>query len=161
MTAFVSVSLFFLNFLCPWSLYLGVASAEKLLCLLCKTISKVNYLIIILSISLEKGECFQRKREGWFQSPFRVCLPYSTHHHTSRSSLSFELAYLCTFNCLIIGNSRKIFCNPGTYKPFCKFWIQTCDLLVGLVNNTTNISLLNIQGIWLFYNMDTPTIMAT
>ena len=64
MTAFVSVSLFFLNFLCPWSLYLGVASAEKLLCLLCKTISKVNYLIIILWISLEKGECFQWKREG-------------------------------------------------------------------------------------------------
>ena len=36
----------------------GVTSAEKLLCLLYKTILKVNYPIIILWISLEKGECF-------------------------------------------------------------------------------------------------------
>ena len=56
--AVVSVSLFFLYFLCLWSLQLGVTSAEKLLCLLCKTISKVSYLIIILWTSLEKGEYF-------------------------------------------------------------------------------------------------------
>ena len=35
-----------------------VTSAEKLLCLLCKTILKVSYLIIFLWITLEKGECF-------------------------------------------------------------------------------------------------------
>ena len=58
MMAVVSVSLFFLYFLCLWSLQLGVTSAEKLLCLLCKTILKVNYLIIILWIFLEKGGCF-------------------------------------------------------------------------------------------------------
>ena len=33
-------------------------SAEKFLCLLCNTILKVSYLIIILWITLEKGECF-------------------------------------------------------------------------------------------------------
>ena len=53
MMAIVSVSLFLLYFLCLWSLYLGVTSAEKLLCLL-----KVSYLIIILWISLKKGQCF-------------------------------------------------------------------------------------------------------
>ena len=58
MMAVVSVSLFFLYFLCLWSLSLGVTRAEKLLCLLYKTILKVSYLIIILWISLEKGECF-------------------------------------------------------------------------------------------------------
>ena len=58
MMAVVSVSLFLLGFLCLWSLYVGTTSAEKLLCLLCKTISKVSYLIIILWISLGKGECF-------------------------------------------------------------------------------------------------------
>ena len=33
-------------------------SAEKLLFLLCNTILKISYLIIILWITLEKGECF-------------------------------------------------------------------------------------------------------
>ena len=56
MMAVVSVSLFFLYFLCLWSLQLGVTSAEKL-SLLCKTILKVSYLIIILWIFLEKGGC--------------------------------------------------------------------------------------------------------
>ena len=60
--AVVSVSLFFLYFLFLWSLQLGVTSAEKLLCLLCKTISKVSYLIIILWISSEKGEYFDFNR---------------------------------------------------------------------------------------------------
>ena len=58
MMAVVSVSLFFLYFLCLWSLELGVTSAEKLLYLLCKTKLKVSYLIIILWIALEKAECF-------------------------------------------------------------------------------------------------------
>ena len=58
MMAVVSVSLFFLYFLCLWSFYLGIISAEKLLCLLYKIILKVSYPIIILWISLEKGECF-------------------------------------------------------------------------------------------------------
>ena len=48
----------FLCFLCLCSTYLGVTSAQKLLCLLCKTILEVRYLIIILWIFLEKGECF-------------------------------------------------------------------------------------------------------
>ena len=54
MMAVVSLSLFFFYFLCFWSLYLVLTSAEKLLCLLCKTISKVSY----LWITLEKTECF-------------------------------------------------------------------------------------------------------
>ena len=58
MMAVVSVSLFFLYFVCFWSLQLGVTIAEKLLCLLCKTILKVSYLIIILWITLGKGEWF-------------------------------------------------------------------------------------------------------
>ena len=58
MVAVVSVSLFFLYFLYLWSRQLGVTSADKLLCLLCKTVLKVSYLIIILWITLEKGECF-------------------------------------------------------------------------------------------------------
>ena len=37
-----SVCLFFLYFLCLWSLQLGVTSAEKLLYQLCKTILKVS-----------------------------------------------------------------------------------------------------------------------
>ena len=56
MMAVVSVSLFFLYFLYLLSLYLGVTSAKKLSCLLCKTILKVSYLIIILWITLEKEE---------------------------------------------------------------------------------------------------------
>ena len=40
------------------SMIIGVTSGEILLCLLCKTILKVSYLIIILWIALEKGECF-------------------------------------------------------------------------------------------------------
>ena len=51
----VSVSLFFLYFLRLSSLYVRGTSAEKLLC---KTISKVSHLIIVLWISLGKGECF-------------------------------------------------------------------------------------------------------
>ena len=58
MKAVVSISQFFLYFLCLWSFELGVTSAEKLLCLLCKTILKASYQIIILWLSLEKGECF-------------------------------------------------------------------------------------------------------
>ena len=54
----VSVSLFFLYFLCLWSLELEVISAEKLFCLLCKAVLKVSYLIITLWISLEKLKCF-------------------------------------------------------------------------------------------------------
>ena len=45
-------------FLCLWPLSLGVTSPEKLFCSLCKTILNIRYLIIILQISLEKGECF-------------------------------------------------------------------------------------------------------
>ena len=48
----------FLCFLCLWPLSLGVTSPEKLFCSLCKTILNIRYLIIILQISLEKGECF-------------------------------------------------------------------------------------------------------
>ena len=73
MMAVVSVSLFFLCFLCLWFLLLGVTSAWKLLCLLRKIILKVRSLIIILWISLKKGRVF------WFQSLFSVCLPYSIH----------------------------------------------------------------------------------
>ena len=39
---------------------------------LIKTILKVSYLIIILSIALEKGECFDFNHS-------LVCLPYSVH----------------------------------------------------------------------------------
>ena len=54
----VSASLFFSLFsLSPVPLT-RVTSAEKLLCLLCETISKVSCLIIILRIFLQKGECF-------------------------------------------------------------------------------------------------------
>ena len=35
-----------------------ILTEEKLLCLLCKTISKVTYLIIILWICLKNGENF-------------------------------------------------------------------------------------------------------
>ena len=60
----------------------------KMLCLLCKTILKVRYLINILWISLEKGECFD------FNHPLGFLL-YSIHHHyTYRLSLSFQLADL-------------------------------------------------------------------
>ena len=48
---------FFVFSLFPFSL-VPLTSAEKLLCLLCKTISKVSYQIIILWISLKKGEYF-------------------------------------------------------------------------------------------------------
>ena len=37
--------------------YRLICIAQKLLCVLCKTILKVRYLIITLWISLEKGEC--------------------------------------------------------------------------------------------------------
>ena len=88
------VSLFFLHYsLCV----LGVTSAENLLCLLCKTILKVSYLIIILWISLEKAECFD-----FIHSLGCV---YPTLYISSRSSLSFELAdyYPCLFvNCLYL-----------------------------------------------------------
>ena len=36
-------------------------SAWKLLCLLCKTILKVRYLIVSLWISMETGDCFDFK----------------------------------------------------------------------------------------------------
>ena len=58
MMAVASVSLFCFYFLCLWSLSLRVTSTQKFLCLLCKTILKVRYLIIILWVSMEKGECF-------------------------------------------------------------------------------------------------------
>ena len=53
----IAVSLFFLYFLSLVSL-IGVTSADKFLCLLCRTILKVSYLIIILWNTLEKRECF-------------------------------------------------------------------------------------------------------
>ena len=56
MMAVASVSLFCFYFLCLWSLSLRVTSTQKFLCLLCKTILKVRYLIIILWVSMEKGE---------------------------------------------------------------------------------------------------------
>ena len=49
----VSVSLFLSLFSLSLVPLTRVTSAEKLLCLLCETISKVSYLIIILWISLE------------------------------------------------------------------------------------------------------------
>ena len=55
---FVCFFVLLLYFVCLQFLQVGVTSAEKLLCLLCKVISKVSYLIIILWISLKKGECF-------------------------------------------------------------------------------------------------------
>ena len=73
MMAVVFVSLFFPYFYCLWSLKLGVTSAEKLLC---KTILKVSYLLIILWISLEKGECFDFNHS--LECVYR--LPYFTHH---------------------------------------------------------------------------------
>ena len=48
----------FLSCICLWSLYVGVTSAEILLFLLCRTLLKVSYLIIIMWISLEKGGYF-------------------------------------------------------------------------------------------------------
>ena len=52
---------------------LGVTGTWKLLFMLCKTISKVRYVIIILWISLERGDCFDLNRSFG-------CLPYSIHH---------------------------------------------------------------------------------
>ena len=94
--AVMSISLFFLYFLCLWSLLLGVTIAEKLLCLLCKTILKVSYLIIILWITLEKGECFDfnhslgcvyptlyiiRLLGRVYHFSLLICYPYSFYFH--------------------------------------------------------------------------------
>ena len=59
MMAVVSISLFFIYIFCLWSLYQGVTRAQKLVCLLRKTIlinSQVSehYFMDFL----EKGECF-------------------------------------------------------------------------------------------------------
>ena len=60
-------------FLCLCSLLPGVTSTEKLLCLSCKSILKVSYLIIILWISLEKGECFDFNHSlGCFYPPLYI-----------------------------------------------------------------------------------------
>ena len=54
MMAVVSVSLFFIYTFCFWSLYQGVTRAQKLLCLLCKTILINRYLNIISWISWKR-----------------------------------------------------------------------------------------------------------
>ena len=76
------------------------------MCLLCKTILKVRYLINILWISLEKGECFD------FNHPLGFLL-YSIHHHdTYRLSLSFQLADLLSLfvlpTCFDAGNPLEV-----------------------------------------------------
>ena len=53
---------------------LRFTSAEKLLCLLCKIILKISYLMIILWISLKKGERFDLNHS------LGSVYPYSIHH---------------------------------------------------------------------------------
>ena len=103
MMAVVSVSLFFLYFLCLWSLQLGVASAEKLLCLLYKTILKVSYLIIILWISLEKGECFDFNHSLGCVYPtlYIIRLLHRVCH------FSFLICYPSSLVTQIVGEERK------------------------------------------------------
>ena len=107
MMATVFVSLFFLRFLCLSSFFLGVTCAQKLLCLMCKAISKVSYRTIVLWIALEKGERF------YFNHTLR-CLHYSIRHkQTPRSTLSFQLADLLFLFIIVIDvpgvASAKIF----------------------------------------------------
>ena len=73
--AVVSVSLFFLYFLCLWSLQLEVITAEKLVFLLCKALLKVSYLIITLWISLEKVKCFD-SNHGCDNQSFSLLICY-------------------------------------------------------------------------------------
>ena len=99
------VSLFFLHYsLCV----LGVTSAEKLLCLLCKTISKVSYLTIILWISLEKAECFD------FIHSLGCVHP--TLNISSRSSLSFELADLLSLFICKLSLSPLYYTMPSLFS---------------------------------------------
>ena len=53
-----SVSLYPFWFLCLWSLWLGITSAWKMLCLFCETISKVMFQVTDLWVCLKKEECF-------------------------------------------------------------------------------------------------------
>ena len=99
--AVVPVS-FFCLFVCFLSLRSpqpGVTGAQKLLCLLCKTISKVGYLIIILWISLQYFDFFRSLG----------CLIYSIHHYqTSRSSLSFQFADLLYLFIFFVFNNFQL-----------------------------------------------------
>ena len=65
-----------------------ITSVLKLLCLYCKTISKVVFLITTLWISLKKGECYD------FSHLFGSLTYFIHRYQTSRSSLSFQLVEL-------------------------------------------------------------------
>ena len=118
--AVMSISLFFLYFLCLWSLLLGVTIAEKLLCLLCKTILKVSYLIIILWISFKMGDCFDfnhslgcvyptlytiRLLGRVYHFSLLICYPYSFYFHAlmmvAFGSQNFFLS-------MILGKTRNL-----------------------------------------------------
>ena len=80
-------------FLCLCSLLPGVTSTEKLLCLSCKSILKVSYLIIILWISLEKGECFDFNHSlGCFYPPLYIIRLLGWVCH-----FSLLICYSCSF----------------------------------------------------------------
>ena len=86
MIIFGSVPLFISCFVCLSSLILGFTSAQKLLLLFFKTISKSTFLIFSVSISLKEGTCFDLNHS----LPF---VPYFIHHNwICRSRFSFEFA---------------------------------------------------------------------
>ena len=101
----MSVFLLLLYFICLWSLYLEVTSAEKFLCLSCKTILKVSYLIIILWISPRKGECVELNHSlGCVYPTSYIIRVLGQVYH-----FSLLVFYLCSF----VSNKNKFlsFCD--------------------------------------------------
>ena len=99
----VCLFLRFFFIFCLW-FSVGVNSVEKL-CLLCKTISKVSYLIIIPWISLEKGVF-------WFQSLFSVYYSYISRLLGRVYHFSLLIYYPCWFTLKIKNIITENFSNP-------------------------------------------------
>ena len=101
MMAVVSISLFFIYIFCLWSLYQGVTRAQKLVCLLRKTIlinSQVSehYFMDFL----EKGECF-----GLTHSLGCV---YPTLYIIRLLGRVYHFTFLICYMVRIIAGSRRI-----------------------------------------------------
>ena len=80
--------------------WFSVTSAKKVWCLLCKTILKVSYFIIILWITLEKGECFDFNHSLWCVCP--------TLYIFWLLSWVYHFSSLICYHCLFIWQCSKI-----------------------------------------------------
>ena len=94
---------FFICLYCLYSLYLGITSAWKMLCLSCQIISNVSFQIIGLWISFTNEECFDLNHS------LRNLLYFIHQNQRNRSGLSFQLADLLSLfifvPCFNVGNS--------------------------------------------------------